>query len=416
MPLPNDPPWVAIVGGGPAGLMAASTLTTYGIKARVFDAMPSLGRKFLMAGKSGLNITHAEPVGAFLSRYGETDPRLRAMVATFGAPQIVNWANALGIETFTGSTGRVFPTMMKASPLLRAWLGQLQGQHVTLHPRHRWTGWDADGRLQMATPTGDDLLTPDATLFALGGGSWARLGSDGQWAPLFAAHGLEVVPFAPSNCGLTVSWSPPLLEKYAGMPIKGVRLRVGGQHTRGESVITQTGLEGGGVYTLSPAIRDELRTQGQAQLWVDLMPDRDENTVAARLAQPRGSQSMANHLRKTLKLTGVRAALLREGASGPLPQDPTALAALIKQTPLTITGTAPLDTAISTSGGVAWAALDDHLMVRTRPGTFCAGEMIDWDAPTGGYLLTACLATGHAAGMGIARWLATQTGPSADGR
>jgi uncharacterized flavoprotein (TIGR03862 family) len=395
---------IAVIGAGPAGLMAAEALVARGVGVDVYDAMPRFGRKFLMAGKSGLNISHAEELDVFLSRY-HGDDRLLDMVRAFGPGEIAGWMAGLGIAAHTGPTGRVFPEMMKASPLLRAWLVRLQEQGAVLHPRHRWQGWDDDGALVFDAPDGQKVVSAGATVLALGGASWKRLGSDGAWEPLVAAKGGDVVPFGPSNCGFTVDWSSHVKDKFAGAPVKSVRLWADGQETRSEFVVTQRGVESGGIYTLSAALIDELKRTGAATLFVDMLPDMDVATIAGKLERPRGKQSLANHLRKTVQLSGVKLALLHEATGGPLPDGPEALAQLIKAVPIRIAGTAPLDEAISTTGGVAWDALDDALMLRNVPGVFCAGEMIDWDAPTGGYLITACLATGRAAGEGAAGWL-----------
>ncbi|MEH6488655.1 TIGR03862 family flavoprotein [Hyphomonas oceanitis] len=396
----------AIIGAGPAGLMAAEALLARGVGVDIYDAMPSFGRKFLMAGKSGLNISHAEDIDVFLSRY-RSDARLQDMVRAFGPAQVVTWMEALGIAAHTGPTGRVFPEMMKASPLLRAWLVRLQDAGAVLHPKHRWKGWNADGALVFDAPQGTVTAAPDATVLALGGASWKRLGSDGAWACLLDAKGVGTVPFGPSNCGFLVDWSNHMKEKFAGAPVKSVRLSVGGQETRSEFVITQRGVESGGIYTLSAVLVDGLRRDGAATLLVDLLPDMDVPAVVAKLERPRGKQSMSNHLRKSLGISGVKLALLHEAARGVLPDHKVTLARLIKAVPIKVTGTAPLDEAISTIGGVAWDALDNALMLRELPGVFCAGEMIDWDAPTGGYLITACMATGQAAGNGAADWLQT---------
>ncbi|MFT5776437.1 TIGR03862 family flavoprotein, partial [Hyphomonas sp.] len=350
-----------------------------------------------------------EDADVFLSRY-RGDARLAEMVKAFGPHEITEWMQGLGIAAHTGPTGRVFPEMMKASPLLRAWLVRLQEMGAVLHPRHRWQGWDKTGSLMFDTPDGAVTATPDATALALGGSSWKRLGSDGAWASLLAGKGVATAPFGPSNCGFLVDWSDHLKEKFPGDPVKSVRLWTDGTHgrqeTRSEFVITERGLESGGIYTLSATLVDGLARNGKAVLFVDLLPDMDDGAIAEKLARPRGKQSMANHLRKSVNLSGVKLALLHEATGGPLPAAPSALAKLIKAVPIKITGTAPLDEAISTTGGVAWSALDEHLMLRDMPGVFCAGEMIDWDAPTGGYLITACLATGKAAGAGAANWLA----------
>lgn len=389
--------------------MAAETLTAHGVGVDIYDAMPSFGRKFLMAGKSGLNISHAENVDTFLLRY-RGDARLLDMVRSFGPGDIVHWMNDLGIAAHTGPTGRVFPEMMKASPLLRAWLVRLQEQGVRLHPRHCWRGWDAAGALEFDTPGGAVKVIPDAVVLALGGASWKRLGSDGAWARLLAEKGETTAPFGPSNCGFLVNWSDHVKDKFAGEPVKSVRLWTEGpfgtEETRSEFVVTQRGVESGGIYTLSSALLDSLGRDGEAILFVDLLPAMDGLTVMEKLSRPRAKQSMANHLRKSLNLSGLKLALMHEATGGPLPAEPGALAKLIKAVPVLITGAVSLDEAISTTGGVEWRALDDALMLRGLPGVFCAGEMIDWDAPTGGYLITACLATGRAAGAGAAKWLA----------
>ena len=386
--------------------MAAEALLARGVGVDIHDAMPSFGRKFLMAGKSGLNISHAEDIDVFLSRY-RGDARLQAIVRAFGPAHVVAWMEGLGIAAHTGPTGRVFPEMMKASPLLRAWLVRLQDAGAVLHPKHRWQGWNADGALVFDAPEGGVTVAPDATVLALGGASWKRLGADGAWAPLLAAKGAGTVPFGPSNCGFLVDWSSHMREKFAGAPVKSVRLSAGGDETRTEFVITQRGVESGGIYTLSSALVEGLRLEGAATLLVDLLPDMDVPAIVAKLERPRGKQSMSNHMRKSLGISGVKLALLHEAARGVLPDHKVTLARLIKAVPIRITGTAPLDEAISTTGGVAWDALDDALMLRQVPGVFCAGEMIDWDAPTGGYLITACMATGKAAGEGAADWLQT---------
>jgi len=384
--------------------MAAEALTSRGVDVDIYDAMPSFGRKFLMAGKSGLNISHAEDRDVFLSRY-RGDARLKDMVRAFGPAEIVDWMEGLGIAAHTGPTGRVFPEMMKASPLLRAWLVRLQEAGAVLHARHRWQGWDEGGALVFGTPDGEVTARPDATILALGGASWKRLGSDGAWATLLAAKGIGVASFGPSNCGFLVDWSDHMREKFSGTPVKAVRLSADGMETRSECVITQRGVESGGIYTLSAALVDALSRDGVATLFADLLPDMAVPAVVAKLERPRGKQSMSNHLRKSLGISGVKLALLHEAARGVLPDHKVTLARLIKAVPIKITGTAPLDEAISTTGGVAWDVLDNALMLRELSGVFCAGEMIDWDAPTGGYLITACMATGKAAGNGAANWL-----------
>jgi uncharacterized flavoprotein (TIGR03862 family) len=396
----------AIIGGGPAGLMAAERLLAHGVAVDIFDAMPSLGRKFLMAGKSGLNLTHAEDTERFHARFGAARPHLEAALAAFDAGAIRAWAGDLGVETFTGSSGRVFPTDYKAAPLLRAWLHRLRAAGATIHVRHRWRGWADDGALRFATPAGEARFAADATVLALGGGSWPKLGSDGAWLPLLAAAGVATAPLVPSNCGFDVAWSDHFRERFAGQPVKPVALSFAGQRVVGEFVVTETGIEGGAVYALSAMLRDAIAASGNATLLLDLCLDRGESRLAADLAKPRGKRSIANHLRRTAGLVGVRAGLLREAIPAETFDDPVRLAAAIKALPLRLDAPRPLAEAISSAGGVAFAALDGGFMLTARPGTFCAGEMLDWEAPTGGYLLSACFATGRAAGDAAARWLA----------
>ena len=385
--------------------MAAEVLSDAGVGVDVYEAMPSAGRKFLMAGKSGLNISHAGSRHDFLMRYHDYTGLFPDYIGAFGPDDVTAWMEGLGMPAHTGPTGRIFPQSMKASPLLRAWLRQLAEQGVRLHLKHRWTGWTPDGALKFVSPGGEVMVTPDATVFALGGGSWRRLGSDGAWASLFDQAGIEVAPFRPSNCGFTVDWSDRMREQFAGAPVKGVQLSAGGQVTREEFAVTARGVESGGVYTLSAALRDEIEAVGSATLWLDLLPDLDAAEIARRLEAAPAKQSLSNRLRRALKLTGVKAALLFECADREALNDPAQAAAAIKALPLKLTGTVPLDEAISTAGGVAWNALDDQLMLKAKPGHFCAGEMIAWDAPTGGYLITACMATGRAAGRGVLDWL-----------
>ncbi len=389
-------PEALVIGAGPAGLMAAEELGRAGFSVLIVEAMPSPARKFLMAGKSGLNLTMDLPVDTLLSAYEEAAEWLSPALRGFDAQAVQDWARGLGQELFTGSTKRVFPKAMKASPLLRAWLGRLGELGVGLHTRWRWTGWDGDS-LAFDTPGGRQSLAPRVTVLALGGASWARLGSNGAWADILAARGVEMTPFAPANAGLSVAWSGHMAAHF-GTPLKGIALRAGTRHSRGEAVISARGLEGGGVYAVSRALRE-----GHA-LNLDLRPDLDAREIARRLSRPRGKASLSNHLRKRLRLTLAQIALLQEFAR-PLPADPRALAALIKALPVRHAGLRPLDEAISTAGGVPRAALDDGLMLRALPGVFCAGEMLDWEAPTGGYLLTGCLATGRWAGRAAARRL-----------
>ncbi|MEL7092252.1 MAG: TIGR03862 family flavoprotein [Pseudomonadota bacterium] len=381
---------VAVIGGGPAGLAAAEVAAGAGLLVTVFDAKPSLGRKFLMAGKSGLNLTHAEPLERLLPRYAEAEAVLTPAIRAFDNAAIVAWAEALGQQMFTGSSGRIFPTAMKASPLLRAWLARLDSMGVTMRTRHRWIGWDGAAPLF----TGEGPQPARAVVLACGGASWARLGSDGAWAD---CAGVSTTPFAPANAGLAADWSEHM-TRHLGRPIKGVAWRAGAQRSRGEAVLSERGLEGGGIYAVSRGVREG------APLYVDLIPDLSVDEVAERLKRPRGKASLANHLRKTLRLDPVKAAVLQEWGR-PLPQDPIPLARRIKKLRVAHAGLRPMDEAISTAGGVRFDALDRNFMVRERPGVFCAGEMLDWEAPTGGYLLTACLATGRAAGRGVVDYL-----------
>jgi len=394
----QDPEQVAalVIGAGPAGLMAAEVLATSGIPALVVDHKPSVARKFLMAGRSGLNLTRDQPTGAFTASYTGGADWLAPLLADFGPRAVCAWAEGLGQPVFAGSPGRVFPVAMKASPLLRAWLARLAAGGVTIRTRWRFLGWDG-AAARFDTPDGAVRLLADATVLAMGGGSWARLGSDGAWTGPLVAAGVPLAPFQPSNVGLRVDWSDHMARHF-GAPVKGAALVTGGRRHRGEFVVSARGLEGGGIYAIGPALRD-----GQA-VTLDLLPDLDAGAVAARLARPRGKQTRANHLRRALHLPPVAMALAREWA-GPLPDDPAAAAAMLKAVPVRHAGFRPRDEAISTAGGVTRAAVDAHLMLHARPGAFCAGEMLDWDAPTGGYLLTACLATGRRAGLSAAAWL-----------
>ncbi len=398
---------VAIIGGGPAGLMAAEVLGQAGVNVDLYDAMPSVGRKFLLAGVGGMNITHAEDYAAFVSRYGERAGDLRPLLDAFSPDSLREWIHGLGIDTFVGSSGRVFPSDMKAAPLLRAWLKRLRESGVQLHTRQRWLGWDEHGALRIAGPQGETQVEADATLLALGGGSWARLGSDGAWVPLLQNRGIAIAPLQPANCGFEVAgWSEHLREKFAGAPLKTVSLALPGEAPRkGEFVLTATGIEGSLVYALSAPIRNTINRDGAATVLLDLLPDRTLTQIASALARPRGSQSMAKHLHRQLKLDGVKAALLRELTDATTFQAPQALAAAIKALPIRLVRPRPLDEAISSAGGVPFEELDEGLMLRRLPGVFCAGEMLDWEAPTGGYLLTACFASGRAAAEGMLRWL-----------
>ena len=405
MPQPSFP--IVIIGGGPAGLMAAEVLAQSGLSVDLYDAMPSVGRKFLLAGVGGMNITHSETREAFLSRYREARPALQPHIEAFDAEALRAWIPGLGIDTFVGSSGRVFPSDMKAAPLLRAWLKRLKDSGVRIHTRSRWLGWTEAGQLRIATPDGERAISASAVILALGGGSWARLGSDGAWVPLLQQRGLHVAPLRASNCGVEVEgWSELLRDKHAGAPLKNVTLALPGQSARrGEFILTATGIEGSLVYALSAGIRGVIEREGLATVHLDLLPDRSEEQIATALAKPRGSQSMAKHLHRQLKLDGVKAALLRELTDAATFPSPERLARAIKALPIRLLRTRPLDEAISSAGGVPFAELDERLMLRKVPGVFCAGEMLDWEAPTGGYLLTACFATGRAAAQGVIAWL-----------
>jgi uncharacterized flavoprotein (TIGR03862 family) len=415
----------AVIGGGPAGLMAAEVLSQNGVAVDLFDAMPSVGRKFLLAGVGGMNITHAEAAEKFLSRFGARQPQIEILLRDFSVEALRAWAHSLGIDTFVGSSGRVFPTDMKAAPLLRAWLHRLRGCGVNIHTRHRWLGWgDNSLTLRFATPAGEITRRANAVVLALGGGSWAKLGSDGSWVSLLQQYGIDIAPLKPANCGFDIDWSAHFRERYAGQPLKsiivtavdnnGVPLSPDSTptHLKGECVITQNGIEGGAIYALAAPLREQIISTGKAYLHIDLAPDRSLQNIVAALTKPRGSNSLANHLRKQLHIGGVKTGLLHEkvhaGSSEQADQqrfaDPVALAQRIKALPLTLHNTRPLDEAISSAGGVRFAALDERQMLRELPGVFCAGEMLDWEAPTGGYLLTGCFASGRAAGEGVLAW------------
>ena len=395
---------LAIIGGGPAGLMAAETAAAAGLEVQLFDAMPSVGRKFLIAGKGGMNITHAEPLVDFKRRYGVRENVISPMLDAFGPLQLREWIHGLGIETFVGTSGRVFPREMKAAPLLRAWLHRLRGQGVRFHVRHRWLGWTAEGDLLFATPDGQVTVRADAVILALGGGSWRKLGSDGAWVPLLMARGVSVAPLKPANCGFDVGWSAHFSERFAGQAVKSVVATVDGCRQQGEFNITAGGIEGGLVYAMSAALRDSLAAGRPAVLSLDLAPGRSLERLTEDLSRPRGRDSLANHLRRRAGIEGVKAGLLREICPF-FELTAEAMATTIKALPLTVVAPRPLDEAISTAGGVCFEALDSHLMLRAQAGLFFAGEMLDWEATTGGYLLTACLASGRAAGEGAVKWL-----------
>jgi uncharacterized flavoprotein (TIGR03862 family) len=399
---------VAIIGGGPAGLMAAERLAAVdGLEITLFDAMPSLGRKFLMAGKGGMNITHAEPLADFVRRYGTRQEEIARLLNDFSPTDLRAWIDALGITTFVGTSGRVFPTEMKAAPLLRAWLQRLRKAGVHFKVRHRWQGW-RDNQLLFATPDGETLQQPDAVILALGGASWARLGSDGAWFPWLAQRGVPLAPLRPANCGFDVAWTAHFSERFAGAPVKSVIACHGQHRQQGEFNITATGIEGGLIYALSAALRDQLEAAGQATLFLDLAPGRSLERLQSELSRPRGRDSLANHWRRCVGIEGVKAALLRELLPAETLTATDQLATAIKALPVPLRATRPIDEAISTAGGVRFEGLNADLMLSRLPGVFCAGEMLDWEAPTGGYLLTACLASGHRAGLGVKAWLASR--------
>ncbi len=410
--MPHPLPCVAVIGGGPAGLMAAEVLSQAGARAGVkvdlFDAMPSVGRKFLLAGKGGMNLTHSEARAPFLARYGRRQANIEALLEVFGPDALRTWVHGLGIATFVGSSGRVFPADMKAAPLLRAWLHRLRAAGVSFHVRQRWLGWNRQGALRFADPadpTAETTRTFDAVILALGGGSWARLGSDGAWVPLLQARGVDVAALKPSNCGFDVGWSEHFRRRFAGHALKSVTLSFAGFQRQGECVVTENGVEGSLIYAASAAIRDAIAGDGSAQVVLDLAPGKSLQRVIAEVAHPRGSRSLSSHLQSRAGITGVKAGLLREVLPADAYADPLRLAAAIKALPLKLIAPRPLDEAISSAGGVRFEALDAGLMLNALPGVFCAGEMLDWEAPTGGYLLTACFASGRVAGAGALAWL-----------
>lgn len=395
---------IAIIGGGPAGLMAAEVLSTAGYSVTVFEAMPTVGRKFLLAGKSGLNITHSEDYRRFTTRFGSAVERLRPALDAFRPEDVRAWAEGLGTETFIGSSGRVFPTVMKASPLLRAWLARLEAQGVTILRLHRWTGFEGDG-LVFESPEGRKIIHADATVLALGGASWPRLGSDAAWLPWLRDRGVSIADFKPANCGFDVAWSPVFRERFAGSPLKSVTATSDAGTFPGEFVVSRHGIEGSLVYAHAAALRDRIEADGQAVLLVDLAPGRAVERIAAALARQGSKESLSNRLRKAAGIDGVKAALVREMAADADLHDPQQLAQLIKALPIRVIRTRPIEEAISSAGGIAWDGVDGNYMLTAQPGIFVAGEMLDWEAPTGGYLLTACLATGRAAASGVMSWL-----------
>lgn len=411
-----------IIGGGPAGLMAAEVLAQHAVKVDVYDGMPSMGRKFLLAGRGGLNLTHTEGRERFGMRYGDQQAQVESWLNAFAPADVREWVHALGVQTFVGSSGRVFPVAMKASPLLRKWLQRLDAAEVTFHRQHRWNGTLAEGHSSTAdrvqrsansrsisvafeTPAGNKQRAAGAVILALGGGSWARLGSDGAWVKWLRQAGVNVAPLKPANCGFDVAWTAVFREKYEGQPVKPVVLSFGNFRQRGEFIITKHGVQGSLVYAAAAVLREEIAASGKAVLLLDLAPDFTEAQLLERLSKPRGSRSMAGHLHKTVGMQGVQAGLLREFVPKAEFAHAARLAFYIKQLPVPLVAARPLDEAISSAGGVMFDALDEHLMLRDLPGVFCAGEMLDWEAPTGGYLLTACFASGRRAGLGALRWL-----------
>ena len=401
---------VAIIGAGPAGLMAAEVLSQNNTQVDVYDSMPSVGRKFLMAGKSGLNLTHSESFEQFAARYGSRRKWVEPMLKEFGANELRAWAQKLGIETFVGTSGRVFPVNMKASPLLRAWLKSLQDNGVTIHARHKWVGWDQDQALRFETIDGEKSIKADAIILALGGGSWRRLGSDGAWVNWLEQAGVKVEALKSSNCGFDVAWSSYFKEKYHGHPLKSVVLSFENFRQQGEFVVTKHGVEGSLIYACSAPLRDAIVVYGATNIQLDLAPNLTRDDVLKKLSKPRGSKTMASHLEKTVGIIGVKAGLLREFLS----KDDFASGAsverltdAIKSLSIPLIAPRPIDEAISSAGGVMFEELDEHLMLKKLPGVFCAGEMLDWEAPTGGYLLTACFSSGRVAGRGVLKWLST---------
>jgi uncharacterized flavoprotein (TIGR03862 family) len=407
---------IAIIGGGPAGLMAADVLCQAGYAVDLFDTMPSVGRKFLLAGKGGLNLTHSEDFGQFVTRYGARSSEMHALLQDFDAEAVRAWAASLGVPTFVGTSGRVFPTDMKAAPLLRAWLHRLKhpstGRGLQMHMRHRWTGWAEDGALTFEAPQGTVQVRASATVLALGGGSWSRLGSNGAWMPVLAHKGVATTPLLPANCGFDVQggWSEFFSDKFAGQPFKSVAIRVGAAtehqwHKAGEFIATATGVEGGLIYAASQLLRDEIIRNGHSTLYLDLLPHMPLERVQAEVSHPRGTRSLSSHLKSRLHLEGIKSAILYEVLEKSVFQNPAELAAAIKALPIRLQATRPLDEAISSAGGVRFEALNPQLMSQQLPGVFCAGEMLDWEAPTGGYLLTACFASGKRAGQGVMDYL-----------
>ncbi len=390
--------------------MAAEVLSQAGVHVHVYDAMPTVGRKFLMAGKGGMNVTHSEPLESFLDKYTTRRTQIKKLLEKFTPDVLRAWIHGLGIETFVGSSGRVFPTDMKAAPLLRAWLYSLRENGVSFHMRHRWRGWDEAGALRFDTPDGEQIVQADSVVLALGGGSWARLGSDGAWVPLLAQRGVEVAALRAANCGFDVGWSEHFSNKFAGQPLKAVAITFtdvsGVTHRRqGDCMVTASGIEGGLIYALSAPLRDAIEAWGSATIYLDMTPGKDLTRVTVEVTHPRGSRSLSSHLQSRVGIKGVQSGLLRECVAADDFSDPVRLAQAIKSLPVKLVAPRPLDEAISSAGGVKFEAVDEHLMLKSLPGIFCAGEMLDWEAPTGGYLLTACIASGRVAGKGVLAWL-----------
>ena len=398
---------IAIIGAGPAGLIAAERLAQAGHRVTLHDRMPSPARKFLLAGRGGLNLTHSEPLEDLMSRYAAAQPWLEPAIRAFPPQMLRDWADGLGADSFVGSSGRVFPRAMKASPLLRAWLRRLDGLGVKLEAGRSWTGWTGDGALSFETSAGETVaLKPDATLLALGGASWPRLGSDGGWVKLLAEKGVAVAPLRPANGGFAVDWSPMLRERFAGAPLKRIVLRFEGREVAGEAMIDPAGIEGGAIYALSGLLRETIEAEGSAMIAIDLRPDLDLARLTEKLGKRRKGETLSNHLRKAAGLSPVAVAVLRDSAGGRLEEAPGALAAAIKGAPLRLLGAMPIARAISSAGGIGASEIDPQFMLARLPGVFAAGEMLDWEAPTGGYLLQACFATGVAAAAGMEAWLA----------
>ncbi|HEY5269713.1 MAG TPA: TIGR03862 family flavoprotein [Anaerolineales bacterium] len=401
---------VAVIGGGPAGLMAAEVLIQGGVRVDLYDSMPSVGRKFLVAGKGGLNLTHAESREKFISRYGKRRAQLEPLLDKFGPEELRSWVHELGIATFVGTSGRVFPVGMKTAPILRAWLLRLRKGGVTFHMRHKWCGWSNDDSLRFETPDGETSVSPNAVVLALGGGSRARLGSTGAWVPLLIERGVAVAALKPSNCGFDVNWSEHFRTRFEGFPLKSViasftNSKGNAFHKQGEFIVTATGVEGSLIYAISAQLRDEIEANGCAVIKLDLAPGWSLPRLRDRLSQPRGSRTLSGHLERSVHIKGVKAGLLREFVPKQDFADPERLASAIKELPIPLIAPRPLDEAISSAGGVLFEELDERMMIRSIPGVFCAGEMLDWEAPTGGYLLTACFSSGWAAGFGALVWL-----------